>query len=88
MRRNEIEVWGEKFPIINIQANKVNEDIKDDDDEYIIADLSLWETIGDYCMDGNDYANKIDEQIYFYAHKPLDSFKTEEELVEYLKKYC
>ena len=87
MRHDEMEVWGEKFPVVHIQANKFDKDIKDDLIEYTIADLRLWDAIGDWCMSGNDYANYIDEQIFFYTHVPVESFKTERQLINYLKKH-
>ena len=88
MKHTNIQVDEITFPAIEIQANKVDENVKDNSVVYTIADLSLWECIGNYCMDGQDWANRIDEQIYFYAHKPIWSFKTEKSLIKYLKKYC
>ena len=82
---NTMEVWGYDIPLVEIPSTKIYDD--ESNITLVIADLRLWELIGNYCMSGDDDANAIDEQIFFYMNKPLELYKSIDELVEDLKKY-
>ena len=86
MKKTEIEYNGLIYPAIEIEANKILKDV-DTDELYTVAPIALWDNgLDDDCMSGDEDANMLDEDIFFYADNVLMyNNPTEEEVVQYFK---
>lgn len=86
MERISIDYRGNSYPVILISLDKVS-DISSS--EIVrIADISLWDAIEDDYNNGVREAVDLDNDIYFYCgYGVIDSFKSEEQVCEYIKEY-
>lgn len=87
MERSFVNYKGVKYPTIEISLSKVS-DIESDE-IVSIADYELWAAIEDDYENGVKDAVWLDDKIYYYCESGfIASNPTEDEVIEYMNKYC
>jgi hypothetical protein len=85
MERDWIEFDGYEYPVIRIEGKKIDFECETDE-MYTICDIDLWDILERPCMSGDEEANYVDSQIFYYCESGFVANEpTEQEVIDYFK---
>ena len=87
MIRTFVEYGGYKYPAIQIEGEKIDNECAVKGEMYTICDIEFWWDVLEHpCMNGDREANEVDGEIFYYCDCGFcASDPTEEQVIEYFR---